>query len=83
MSAFNRLQKVFRDTFNDTGIDVDLEMSRDGISTIYGWDSIKHVELMCKIENEFNIDFSLEDLQEMKTIGDMLTTVKERLHAGE
>jgi acyl carrier protein len=83
VEAFDRLQKVFRDTFNDTGIDVDLGMSRDGISTIYGWDSIKHVELMYKIENEFNIDFSLEDLQEMKTIGDMLTTVRERLDAGE
>ena len=79
MDVFNRLQKVFRETFNDTGIDVDLEMSRDGISTIYGWDSIKHVELMYKIESEFDIDFSLEDLQGMKTIGDMLSTVKERL----
>ena len=83
MSAFDKLQKIFRETFNDTGIDVDLDMSRDGISTIYGWDSIKHVELMYTIESEFDIDFSLEDLQEMKTIGDMLNTVKERLSASK
>ena len=56
MSVFERLQGVFKETFNDTGTNVDLKMSRDGISTIYGWDSIKHVELMYTIENEFDIN---------------------------
>ena len=83
MNVFDRLQKVFRETFNDTGTDVDLAMARHGISTIYGWDSIKHVELMYTIESEFDIDFSLEELQNMKTIEDILNTVKRHLNVSE
>lgn len=83
MGVFNRLQKVFKETFNDTSADIDLEMSREGINTIYGWDSIKHVELMYMIENEFNIEFSLEELQNMKTIRDMLNTIKGHLNVSE
>jgi len=81
--VLDRLQKVFRETFNDTGVDVDLDMSRHGINTIYGWDSIKHVELMYTIENEFDINFSLEELQNMKTIEDMLNAIKRHLNANE
>ena len=83
MSVFERLQGVFKETFNDTGTNVDLKMSRDGISTIYGGDSIKHVELMYTIENEFDINFSLEELQSMKTIEDILHTIEGHLNAAK
>ena len=79
MDTFDRLQKIFRETFNDTGADVDLNMSSDGINSVYGWDSIKHVELIFMIENEFDIKFSLEELQSMKTIKEILDTIKRHL----
>ena len=83
MKVVDKLQKIFKETFNDTGVDVDLSMSRHGINTIYGWDSIKHVELMYTIESEFDINFSLEELQNMKTIEDILNTIKGHLNADE
>jgi acyl carrier protein len=50
-------------------------MSREGTNTIDGWDSIRHVELLYAIEEEFNITFSLKELQDIKTAQDMLDTI--------
>ena len=79
MNTHDRLQKVFREIFNNTDSDVDLDMSNEGISSIYGLDSIKHVELILTIESEFDINFSLDELQSMKTIREILNTIEGHL----
>jgi len=32
------------------------------------WDSLRHLNLIIELENEFNISFELEEIAEMKSI---------------
>ncbi len=63
-----RLTKVFRDVFDDEDITINNETTSSDIS---GWDSLEHINLVCAIEEEFDIKFSMGETVSMKNVGEM------------
>ena len=48
---------------------------------VENWDSLNHIVLIKKIEDEFEIEFDLFDVIEMKNVGDIMDYIREKLDA--
>ena len=58
MSLDARLQSVFREVFDDNALALSGELSP---ATCADWDSVRHVELLIAMEEEFGIKFTTEE----------------------
>jgi acyl carrier protein len=75
MDTHQRLERVFKDTFNDESLTLrDEMMSRD----IPGWDSVAHINLMFGIESAFGMQFVGNELAELKNIGELKAVLEKR-----
>jgi acyl carrier protein len=68
MTLHERLEEVFREVFNDDSLLLTDEMTANDIS---GWDSVAHINLMFSIERAFGVQFSGNELAEVKNIGEL------------
>ena len=69
-----RLNKVFRDVFDDESITItDSTAAKD----IDAWNSLIHITLISEIEDEFNVEFEMEDVTEMKNVGEITDRIME------
>jgi acyl carrier protein len=74
-----RLEPVFRDVLDNSG----LRLSREtNASNLEGWDSLAHVNLVFAIEQEFGVRFTLEELEHLKTVGDIIGLMERKLASG-
>jgi len=58
MSLDTRLQSVFREVFDDNSLTLSGDFSP---ATHADWDSVRHVELLIAMEEEFGIKFTTEE----------------------
>lgn len=72
-----RLQKIFRDVFDDASIVLRDEMSAKDIEE---WDSLTHVQLIVAAESEFNVEFQTAEITELKNVGDFLILIQKKIH---
>ncbi len=63
-----RLEDVFRTIFNDDDIVLSNDMTAADID---GWDSVAHINLMMTIEQTFGIQFTGNELAELKNISQL------------
>lgn len=75
MEIREKLQKVFRDIFDDESIELFDEMTADDIED---WDSLMHVNLVVSIEQEFNIKFTIEEVMKVKNVGEFIIMIKDK-----
>jgi acyl carrier protein len=68
----NELKIIFHDVFDDDELEISGETTAEDIEE---WDSLTHINLVVTIEKEFNLRFSLGELQELKNVGDMVNLV--------
>ncbi len=73
--AFDRLEEVFRDVFDDDGITLYEDTTADDIDD---WDSIEHITLIAAVEKEFGMRFSMGEVSGMKDVGEMVTILTQR-----
>lgn len=72
--VFERLNKVFRDVFDDEEITVtDTTTAKD----VEGWDSLIHITLVSEVEDEFDIHFEMRDVTKMQNVGEMADKIME------
>ena len=83
MDTLEELQNIFRTVFEDDTIAIRPEMSRDNPETIAGWDSIKNVELLYEVEQQFEIKFTIQQLQNIKAVGDIVSIIGEQAIASK
>ena len=76
MSVDERLRQVFADVF---GIGGDAVVDEDSPSTIDGWDSVTHLNLVLALEGEFMMQFEAEEIPELTTY----RVIRERVAAAE
>lgn len=74
--AYERLNEVFRDVFDDETIAVHAETTAGDIQ---GWDSLEHIDLIIAVENEFGLHFSMGEVNKMKNVGEMVDTILQRV----
>ena len=60
----------------DTTFKIELLTSAEDIEE---WDSITHIELITKLESEFDVRFGLGELQDLKNVGDMINLIQEKM----
>ncbi|MGE5084813.1 MAG: acyl carrier protein [Bacillota bacterium] len=46
-----------------------------------GWDSLNHVLVLLEIESEFSIRLDVQELTELKNLGDLLDLIKRKVKA--
>lgn len=71
---FERLNRVFREVFDDDTITVNDSTTA---SDIEDWDSLMHITLISAVEDEFDISFNMKDVVKMKNVGDMADIIEQ------
>lgn len=73
-SVYNRLNKVFRDVFDDENISLSDETTSKDID---GWDSFEHINLLVAIEDEFSFKFPMSKVINLKNVGEVVDIILE------
>ena len=74
----DKLRRIFRDVFDRP--DLVIEPASNS-QTVEGWDSLMHINLVSSIEQEYGIQFSLGELEQLKTVGEMLDLICKKVEA--
>ncbi len=74
-TIYVRLNKVFRDVFDDDSIKVTPKTTADDIDD---WDSLEHITLINAVEREFKIKFKMGEISSMKNVGEMVQIIAAR-----
>lgn len=70
--VYAKLLPVFKDVFDDRRIKINDET----ISTdIVGWDSLAHIQLIDAIQDEFGVEFAVEDAANLKNVGELVDLI--------
>ena len=70
-----RSNEVFQDVFDDDSINIDLNTTSDDIDD---WDSLEHITLIDKLDDEFGMHFNMHEVSTMKDVGEMVDIIAER-----
>lgn len=75
--VYERLNKVFRDVFDDESITL-----RDGTTAndIEDWDSFEHINLVVAVQDEFSFKIPMGKVVTMKNVGEMVDIIMEMGH---
>ena len=69
-----RVYKIISQVFNVPIENINDETSSDDIET---WDSLKHMNMVLALEEEFNVQFGEEQVLEMLNVGLIIEILKE------
>lgn len=71
-----KLTNVFHEVFNDNSIVLRDEMTA---ADVENWDSLTHMLMITKVEEVFGIKFKLKELNKLKMVGDLISTIESKL----
>ena len=70
------LNELFNDVFMRD--DIDLKPSTTA-ADVDGWDSFKQIEIVISVEEKYDIKFSTKDLDNLKTVGDLVALISGKI----
>lgn len=73
-----QLQLIFGDVLDNPKLRIG---RTSDASNVPGWDSLAHLNLVTAVEQEFGVDFTLAELQEMRNVGEMIDLIEKKLAA--
>lgn len=73
-AIYGRLNKVFREVFDDEDIVLEDATTADDIED---WDSFEHINLVVAVENEFSFKIPMGKVITMKNVGEMVDIILE------
>jgi len=76
MAITEKLTEVFREVFDDEGIELFDEMTADDVDE---WDSLSHVNLMIAIELAFDIEFQQNEIQNFANVGELRKSIESKI----
>lgn len=74
--AYEKLNSVFRDIFDDEDITVNDATTADDIED---WDSLEHINLIAAVEQEFGMKFTMGQVVTMKNVGEMADIIMSQI----
>lgn len=77
-NILEELQPLFRDILDQPNLRITRESNS---SNVEGWDSLAHINLVTVIEQEYNVKFSIDELLELKNVGEMVDLMEIKLAA--
>ena len=75
METLNKLQEIFRDIFDNDTITLTRDTSPNEIEE---WDSFAQITIIAICESEFGIKFDLNDIMNLKCVGDIADNIEEK-----
>lgn len=70
--VFAKLNKIFRNNFDDDSIELtDYTSSAD----IEDWDSLEQINLVVAIQEDFQVKFNIEEVNNIKNVGEMVNLI--------
>lgn len=73
---FDRVRQIAADVFS---IPADRLTRQSSPADTESWDSVQHLSLVLALEQEFNVQFEPEEMDEMKTLGHIADLVDKKL----
>lgn len=73
--VIEKLTSIFREVFSDNSLVLTNEMTANDVAT---WDSLTHMLMITKVEEEFNIKFKLKELNKLKKVGDLIEVIESK-----
>lgn len=74
-AIYPRLNRVFKDVFDDDTIHITPRTTADDIDD---WDSLEHITLIAAVERTFRMKFRMSEISSMKNVGEMVRIIAER-----
>lgn len=74
-----KINEIFIEVFDEEDLVITEETSAKDIED---WDSLNHITLVSQIEKSFNVKFTMQNIIEMKNVGEMMT-IMERMLGGD
>jgi acyl carrier protein len=74
-SLDQRIERVFQEVFDDKKLQITDALSPKHVSK---WDSLAHIKLILRLEEEFHVKFSLQETTMMSNVGDLKKAVLAR-----
>lgn len=75
-----RFQEIFREVFDDPGIEVRDEMTA---ADVEDWDSLSHINLIIAVERQLGIKFATAEISRLKdpgqNVGSFLRLIESKL----
>jgi acyl carrier protein len=71
-----QIDEVIAQVFNVKQADLNDEISMDNVSY---WDSLRNMELIAAIEDNFSIELSFEEISDMTTVGKVREIVSKKI----
>lgn len=71
-----KLQPVFRDIFDDDEITI---TDYTAVDDIEDWDSLAHMQLISAVEEAFEIEFNIGEINSFANVGEMADSIGKHL----
>lgn len=71
-----KLTAIFHEIFGDKSIVLRDDMTA---ADVENWDSLTHMLMITKVEEELGIKFKLKELNRLKKVGDLISIVESKL----
>lgn len=72
------LESIFRDIFDNEDLIIRMDTSS---ADIEDWDSLAQINLILAIQDEFGINFNLEEIFALKNVGDIYNSLQKKLNS--
>lgn len=76
IAIIEKLTAIFHEIFNDNTIVLRDDMTA---ADVENWDSLTHMLMITKAEEVFGIKFKLRELNKLKMVGDLISTIEKKL----
>lgn len=70
-----RVEKVFREVFEEPALTISASTKAADIPK---WDSLTHINLIIALEEEFEIQFTSQEVTSMTCVGDLFTLLEQK-----
>jgi len=72
-AILSRLQDIFRAELDNDELRIDIGRRQQDLK---GWDSLAHIRLVSGIESEFDIQFSLTEIEQISTVKQFVDAIQ-------
>lgn len=77
MDTKDKLQIIFRDVFDDDELVLSDEMTSEDVED---WDSLSHINLIMRIEREFGVKFTVDEITNTENVGVFISIIDNKLN---
>ncbi len=72
MEILDALNTIFQEELDDPKLQITRELSQDDLQT---WDSLAHVRIIASIEERFDFQFSLAEIEEATSVSALISII--------